>query len=272
MSSSKKTMVIQFLVLLLLVACKPAAANCLNECEAAWKTCRAQKPVFDRSTPDNEEPKGIKERRMAACESDRKRCTGMCSGAQTVKMQTAIPPTACLRTSPPQRVTGLDSLCASGYPELWILVENSHQPRCPTATRFTYTEPGDPARTHQTGGDRKRGPYVAPATIQTCLIAAKDILPTAQPVPSSTAAVQPPPPSLPGHDLGAPFNQYETSGSKRAECSDDLPGSLFTTGRVKYLCQHTELAHLQMPGNDGMRKFIGVACGRGSNDMLARHR
>jgi hypothetical protein len=77
----------------------------------------------------------------------------------------------------------------------------------------------------------------------------------------------------PEHAEGPEFDNIEVYGQKGLECSDDLPGSLFTTGPVAFECRITQLAHLQRAGgnNSGPYKFIGKACGRGDDDMLARH-
>jgi hypothetical protein len=83
------------------------------------------------------------------------------------------------------------------------------------------------------------------------------------PQPDSSAVTGP-------YDPGDPFDKYKTAGYKDAKCSEDLPGSLFTTGPVIYSCRDTELARLHMSGYDGIQKFIAFGCGRGDNDMIAR--
>ena len=71
---------------------------------------------------------------------------------------------------------------------------------------------------------------------------------------------------------GAPFDQYGVSGSRQSDCTDDLPGSLFTTGPVEFWCRHVELAHLQTGGDDKQeQKFVGFACGRGADVAMAQH-
>ena len=65
-----------------------------------------------------------------------------------------------------------------------------------------------------------------------------------------------------------PIDSIKTTGFKSSECSDDLPGSLFTTGPIEYSCRHTELAHLQGRPIE-IKKFIGIACGRSDTDMMA---
>jgi hypothetical protein len=67
------------------------------------------------------------------------------------------------------------------------------------------------------------------------------------------------------------FEKYPPSGVKYSNCQDDLVGSLYTTGPVEYYCRITELAHLQKPGEDQVRKFVATACGRGPDDRIARH-
>jgi hypothetical protein len=66
------------------------------------------------------------------------------------------------------------------------------------------------------------------------------------------------------------MDSIKPSGFKNSECSDDLPGSLFTTGPVQYSCRHTELAHLQRSPIE-IKKFVAIACGRSDTDMMARH-
>ena len=78
------------------------------------------------------------------------------------------------------------------------------------------------------------------------------------------------------YDPGPPFNQYKSEappyGYNKSACGtdlEDLPGSP-THGPIEYSCRSTELAHLQKPGKDQIRKFIGIACRNGSTESLAK--
>jgi hypothetical protein len=72
------------------------------------------------------------------------------------------------------------------------------------------------------------------------------------------------------YDPGFPFNQYKPVAYKNSECFEDLPGSLYTTGKVQYSCRVTALAHINSPGNP-KEEFVAIACGRGDTDREARH-
>ena len=72
------------------------------------------------------------------------------------------------------------------------------------------------------------------------------------------------------YDPGYPFNQYKPVGFKNSECFEDLPGSLYTTGKVQYSCRVTALAHIS--SQESLKEeFLGIACGRGDTDREARH-
>jgi hypothetical protein len=71
------------------------------------------------------------------------------------------------------------------------------------------------------------------------------------------------------YDPGYPFNQYPSGGSKFSECSEDLPGSLYTTGPIEYSCRQTDLSHIN--GQTDKYKFTAIACGRSDTDRVAKH-
>jgi len=73
-----------------------------------------------------------------------------------------------------------------------------------------------------------------------------------------------------GYDPGPPFNKYKPAGYKESECYEDLPGSLFTTGKIQYSCRVTALAHIN-GSTDPKELFVAIACGRGDTDQMARH-
>jgi hypothetical protein len=72
------------------------------------------------------------------------------------------------------------------------------------------------------------------------------------------------------YDPGYPFNQYRPVGFKNSECFEDLPGSLYTTGKIQYSCRVTALAHINSSGSP-KEEFVALACGRGDTDQFARH-
>lgn len=71
------------------------------------------------------------------------------------------------------------------------------------------------------------------------------------------------------YDPGYPFNQYPLGGSKISECSEDLPGSLYTNGPIEYSCRQTDLSHIN--GQSDKYKFTAIACGRSDTDRVAKH-
>jgi hypothetical protein len=74
-----------------------------------------------------------------------------------------------------------------------------------------------------------------------------------------------PPPSAPTH-------QVRPNEFARSDCNEDLPGSLYTTGKIRYYCRHTSWGHVQLStGNVGSFKLEAIACGRGPDDMMAKH-
>src|SRR4051794_6631676 len=72
------------------------------------------------------------------------------------------------------------------------------------------------------------------------------------------------------YDPGYPFNQYPSGGYKEYGCSEDLPGSLFTTGPIEYSCRETGIAHINGQPNKKF-KFTAIACGRSDTDRVAKH-
>jgi hypothetical protein len=98
----------------------------------------------------------------------------------------------------------------------------------------------------------------------------------APPPPQKSAKPHPPAPAqdnsgTSGADARPPSGSGEDvpTEAARAECSDDLPGSLYTTGPVEFYCRHDETAHLQ--GKEVRRRFVAIACGRGADERFARH-
>jgi hypothetical protein len=79
---------------------------------------------------------------------------------------------------------------------------------------------------------------------------------------------------LESYDPGPEFDKYPVTKSGLVECAgplnDELPGSLFNSGPVKYVCQLTRLSHLTKSGADQIRKFIGIACALGDTEQLAK--
>jgi hypothetical protein len=71
------------------------------------------------------------------------------------------------------------------------------------------------------------------------------------------------------YDPGYPFNQYPAGGSKFSECSEDLPGSLYTAGPIEYSCRQTDLSHIN--GQTDKYRFTAIACGRSDTDRVAKH-
>jgi hypothetical protein len=71
------------------------------------------------------------------------------------------------------------------------------------------------------------------------------------------------------YDPGYPFNLYPSGGGKVSECSEDLPGSLYTTGPIEYSCRQTDLSHIN--GQTDKYSFRAIACGRSETDALAKH-
>jgi hypothetical protein len=63
------------------------------------------------------------------------------------------------------------------------------------------------------------------------------------------------------YDEGYPFNQYGTYKYNTSECGSYFANH-FDEGPYTASCRYTELAHIQRP-DETIRKFIGIACGRG---------
>ena len=58
---------------------------------------------------------------------------------------------------------------------------------------------------------------------------------------------------------------------RKSECGSQLPGSLYGKGMVRFACKLSQFSHLQKPGQDQTRKFVGLACAHGADDSFARH-
>lgn len=66
------------------------------------------------------------------------------------------------------------------------------------------------------------------------------------------------------YEEGYPYNQYKNYKYKTSECGS-YPLDMFDKGPARASCRITQLSHMINMGNKTVRKFIGIACARGSD-------